>query len=262
MTDVVLPQAVSRALRRIRGAQACLLAGSQVLKKASKNSDWDVFVILKDGMPGWRKTWQVGEDKLEVFCSDRRHIEKDLVDEIRGGRGITVHMFANGQIISDNARHDLRRLTKMASRLWKRGPESLSAAERAFADYDIATHIQDMEDCLIDKNKAFLLMNHAINEFVGYYFKLSGQWRPRPKDRLTVLSKRSPGLHRLIMKFNETGDWRKKAAITISIGKLVGRRFGLRLGGDLSVSRGTGLCVNRLSIGDSPLWSSLTQCRH
>ena len=146
MTNVVLPQAVSRALRRIRGAQAFLLAGSQALRKASKNSDWDVFVILKDGMPGWRKTWQVGEDKLEVFCSDRRHIEKDLVDEIRGGRGITVHMFANGQIISDNAAHDLCRLTRMASRLWKNGPESLSAAERAFADYDIATYIEDMED--------------------------------------------------------------------------------------------------------------------
>ncbi len=234
-TTPAIPASIQKEFQKLNGCQAVLLTGSRAIGKAGKNADWDFFVILKDGMPRWRKTWKVGGQWLEIFCNDKKQIEKELKEDLKEGRGVTTFMFASGVIIQDSKSKILEKLVRRATANWEKGPTPLSRQEIAWKDYDMATYLQDIEDCLEDGNPALLLTNYAVNEFVNDYYRLNNTWLPRPKDRLNDLAIRDKHLFQMVSKFNTAVAWKNKAALAIDIGKYVGTSTHLKLDGNLHI---------------------------
>ncbi len=230
-----VPAILLEELKRIKGAEAILLTGSRAIGKATKNSDWDFFVMLKDGMPRWRKTYKVDGTWLELLCNDEKQIKKEFEEDKKEGRGVTTYMFATGYILRDSSSGILQHLTKLAKRNWEKRPTKLSQRDLNFINYDISTYIQDIEDCLHDNNPALLLVNYAVNELVNYDFKLRGEWLPRPKDRLAVFAKESKEAYRLVQEINQSEDWKIKAELAIKFGNMIGKKFNLPLDGQLYI---------------------------
>lgn len=228
--QIKIPQAIQKKLFSIKNAEGYLLSGSQVLNQTATNSDWDFFVLLKDGSPRWRRTWKVGNTWSEVFCNDRKQIIKKFHEEPKDGRGITTFMFVSGQIIKDK-NGKLKKLVSAAKKVWRQGP-AMGKHQKQWIDYNLATYIQDIEDCLETNNAALLLFNQALNEIVRYQYHLQRIWLPRNKDRMRDLKKRWPKLHKLVIKFNSTSNWKTKAIIVILAAKLVAKDAKLKLSGE------------------------------
>lgn len=227
-----IPEKIIKELKHIRNAEGYLLAGSRVLGKASKNSDWDFFVLLKNGMPPWRKTWLVNNDWLEVLCGDESQVKEEYFEGgLKEGRGANLMMFATGEIIKDNKKGTLRKLQTQAKKFWKRGPAKLSRQNRQLIDYRIATAIQDVEDLLHDNKPEILLINNTVNDCVKYYYRLKGVWLPRWKERFHDFARREKKMAKLVKQINEADNWQKKARTTIQLGKQIGKRFKLSLDG-------------------------------
>jgi len=230
---VSIPQSILNELAKIKNTQAILLTGSRMLGRTSLNSDWDFFLILKDGSSRWRKTWKIGDTWIEVLANNQNQINKEFGIDQKDGRGATTHAFAIGQIVRDNKANVLKKLTSKAKDIWKRGPEELSKEKINFINYNISTYIQDLEDCLHDNNPALLLINQAVDEFVRHYFRIKRIWLVRSKDRSKKFSQQAPGFYSIVLQINRSSDWRRKAKLTIQLGKAIGRRFKLPLDGQV-----------------------------
>jgi len=232
---VNIPNFILKELKKIKISEAILLTGSRAIGKESKNSDWDFMIILKDNSPRWRKTYKVKDTWIELLFNDRKQIENEFKTDLDVGRGTTTCMFATGKIIFDNKNKILKKLTTKAKKNWGIKPKKLSREKIDWISYDISTYIQDIEDCLNENQKAPLLINHAVNEFVNYYYRLGRIWLPRPKDRFQDIKKVAPKLYQLIVKIEQKNDWRKKANIALSMGKIVAKQYSLNLNGELVV---------------------------
>lgn len=235
MHKITIPTAILKELSRIKHAECLLLTGSRVLGKPSPNSDWDIFVVLKKGQKRWRKTYQVEGEWLELMCNDETQIRREFADDLTEGRGITMGMFATGQILQDNPTKTLKKLTTQAKRYWVTGPKPLSRSQLNWINYDIATYLQDLEDCLTDRNEAHLLSSQAVNEFVRYYYRLSGKWLPRPKDRLKNFAAQTTTLHALVTKYNRSTKWQQQSQIAIQLGRKLIAKFHLKADGSLHI---------------------------
>ncbi len=229
---VKIPNFILTKLKGIKNEEAVLLTGSQATGKATGNSDWDFFIILKDGAPRWRKTTKLKNTWLELFCNNQKQIKKEFKEDLDEGRGITTQMFATGQIVEDNKNKILTKLVKQAKNNWKKGPHKLTGVKLGWINYNLSTYIQDLEDCLHDNNPAHLLINHAANEFINYFYRLGNLWMPRPKDRLNNLRKQDPKIYNLIQKINRANNWQQKTKLTIQLGKSVANIYGLNLSGE------------------------------
>ncbi len=230
-----IPDFILKELKKIKTAEAILLTGSRAIGKESKNSDWDFMVILKDNSPRWRKTFKVRNTWIELLYNNSKQIEKEFNEDLEEGRGVTTYMFATGKILFDNKDKTLKKLIEKAKTNWNRNPTKLSKEKINWISYDISTYIQDIEDCSHENKEAPLLINHAVNEFVNYYYRLGNIWLPRPKDRFQDIKKVAPKLFHFIMKIEHTDNWQNKANIAISIGKLIGKQYKLNLNGELIV---------------------------
>lgn len=94
------------------------------------------------------------------------------------------------------------------------------------------TLVQDIEDCLQTKEPADLLVNQALGEFVQCYYRLTGLWLPRPKDRLADLKRTAPEYGLLVERVGKNEDWQERAALVITIGRKLADQFGLPLSGE------------------------------
>ena len=229
----IIPEFILDELKIFGDTQGVLLTGSRTISKVSINSDWDFCIILKDGSPPWRKTWRIKNTWIEVFCSDRKQIEKKFSEELKSGRGVTTYMFAKGLILHDSDSKILDKLQKKARRSLTKGPSKLKSLDYKWIDYDISTYIQDIEDCINDNNPAYLLINHALDEFISYYYRLNRIWLPRSKDRLVDFKKREPELFKMVILINYNSDWISRGKLVIKFAKILAKKFDLRLDGEI-----------------------------
>ena len=175
MTSIIPSEIISQ-LKKIKNCQAILLAGSRVIDRENKNSDWDFYIILKDKSLRWRKTWKYKNTWIEIFCNDTKQIKDEVIEDLKEGRGVTTSMFATGHILLDTPNHKIQKLVTTAKKNWKKGPQKLSMQEKNWLNYDISEYIQDIEDCLLNNNPAHMIFNQAYKEMIRKKYRLYKIW--------------------------------------------------------------------------------------
>ena len=231
----IIPSGIISQLKKIKNCQAILLAGSRVIDRENKNSDWDFYIILKDKSLRWRKTWKYKNTWIEIFCNDRKQIKDEFREDLKEGRGVTTSMFATGHILLDTPDYTIQKLVATAKKNWKKGPQELSMEEKNWLNYDLSGYIQDIEDCLLNNNPAPTIFNQAYNEMIRYYYRLSNIWLPRPKDRLNDLKTNHRDIFAIATLIDKQSVWKKKALLLLRLGNYIGRKFDLSLNGELLV---------------------------
>lgn len=228
-----IPSEIITQLKKIKHYQAILLMGSRAIGQESKNSDWDFYIILKDGCTPWRKTWKYKNTWIEIFCVDIKQMKKEFSQDLIEGRGVVTYMLATGYIVFDTPRNSLLNLTLIAKKNWNKGPRKLSKSDLNWINYDISTYLQDIEDCLMTNNPAYTIFNQAYNEFIRYYYRLNNVWLPRPKKRLHDLEINHSEVYQLIKNINKQNNWQKKTLLISKLGKYIGKKYKLSLNGEL-----------------------------
>jgi len=229
----IIPLEIITQLKKIKNCQAILLMGSRAQGKENKNSDWDFYIILKDGSKSWRKTWKYKNTWIEIFCVDKQEMKKEFNQDLIEGRGVVTYMLATGYVVLDTSNKTLQNLTTIAKKNWKMGPNKLTSSELNWINYDISTYIQDIDDCLTANNPAHILFNQAYNEFIRYYYRLANMWLPRPKQRLVDLKSHHLSIYKLTEAINKQNNWQKKAKLLLKLGKYIGKKYSLSLNGEL-----------------------------
>lgn len=235
----IIPLDIITQLKKIKNCEAILLMGSRAQGKENKNSDWDFYIILKDGSKSWRKTWKYKNTWIEIFCVDKKGMKKEFNQDLIEGRGVVTYMLATGYIVLDTSAKTLRNLTTIAKKNWKKGPNKLTPSELNWINYDISTYVQDIDDCLHANNPAHIVFNQAYNEFIRYYYRLSNMWLPRPKQRLNDLKSDHRRIYKFIEAINKQNNWKNKAKLLLKLGNFVGKKYKLSLSGELQVTRTT-----------------------
>jgi len=224
-------------LQNIKEAQGILFTGSRATGMFSLNSDWDFIILLSDGQKGYRKTWEIDGELVEIFCHPKQELDEFLRTDPLVRIGATTNMLASGIILKDNPKRDFAMIVKRAKNIWKKGPQPVGKIERQWIGYDISTYLEDVEDCVADNNPAYLLFSQAVSEMVRYFYALSRIWLPLPKKRLNDLKKRIPALYALVIKFHTSSEWKQKAEIITNLGVMLAKHFKLNIDGKLPAQK-------------------------
>ena len=98
-----------------------LLSGSHLHSKPDKNSDLDVFIVLKNGVMRERGNTFVNGVEIEYFMNPVKKIKEYFKEEAfkKKENPATVHMFANSQVIYKKG-NELEKLIKEAKKLIKK----------------------------------------------------------------------------------------------------------------------------------------------
>lgn len=230
-----IPSDIIDQLKKIKNCQAILLMGSRAIGKETENSDWDFYIILKDGSKSWRKAWKYKNTWIEIFCVDSKTMKSDFAKDLIEGRGLVTYMLATGYIVLDSPRKTLINLTKIAKKNWNKGPNKLTQSELNWINFDISTYLQNIEDCISKNNPAHTVFNQAYNDFIRYYYRLNNVWIPRPKKCLYDLKVNHKKMYQYIEAINKQNNWKNKAKLLLKLGKFIGKKFKLSLTGELEV---------------------------
>ena len=198
-----------------------VVSGSIVRGNPGPSSDLDV-VILHDG--AWRRRVQRRFNGVpaELFFNSRAWLLHAIHREADAGRPVMAHMLATGVLVTDTrgAMADLQRLA--AERL-RRGPgldEHALTRER----YAAATLVEDALDFVVEPDAADAVQARAlaVEALVAYHGLRQGQFLPRPKERLALLSQADPALAaRLRLALTGAGE-QASDALRAASGQILG----------------------------------------
>ncbi|TAA12405.1 hypothetical protein EA658_10180 [Pseudoxanthomonas winnipegensis] len=174
-----------------------VVSGSIVRGNPGPSSDLDV-VILHDG--AWRRRVQRRFNGVpaELFFNSHAWLLHAIHSEADAGRPVMAHMLATGVLLADprGAMADLQRL---ASERLQRGPgpdEQALTRKR----YAAATLVEDALDFIAEPDVADAAQARAlaVEALVAYHSLQQGQFLPRLKERVALLSQADPALAALL----------------------------------------------------------------
>lgn len=184
------------------------LTGSFVHSKPDKNSDLDVYILLKDSKFRERgNTWISGVE-IEYFINPIKQVESYFKEEKEKH---TAHMFANSMILYEKGDY-LKVLIKKAIKILFTKDKKMSKFQIENAKY----HIDDMEKDLEDvyKKKDWfsfeLISGHLFEELVNSFFKIKGIRQEKIKRLFVYLSSLDKNFSKLLNSALLEKDYDKK----------------------------------------------------
>ena len=170
---------------------AAFLAGSVVRGEATATSDLDIMVIVPEGSPTYRESFQAFEWPVEVFVHTpfvhRQFVEKEAARR----RPSTSMMDCEGIILRD-VDGLASQLKKEACALLEQGPPPLAAAELALARYGVSDLMDDLAEARADE--AFLIAAQLAEASVNLILDCHRRWRGNGKWAMRMLRRLDPAL--------------------------------------------------------------------
>lgn len=176
-----------------------LLTGSAGRGEAGPTSDVDFHVVHSHS---WRqrKTWIEQGVEIEAFFNPPWRVRQYFSDELQEGRGVTLHMFAFGQILLDR-NGTLAQLVAEATDLWRAGPPPLTQADLERIGYFLSDGYNDIADVASDPHLLAWLGVRQLDGIITHYFRLKGEWLPKSKQRLRRLAQDAPEFYGLVTQY-------------------------------------------------------------
>jgi len=148
-----------------------ILSGSFVHSKLDKNSDLDVFIVLKEGLKEERGNTWIDGIEIEYFMNPVKQVEEYFKREKNGGDSpSTAHMFVNSIVLlkKDNC---LDRLIRQAKIILDKKLPRMTKNDREYLKYVIDDYQKDLEDVYIREDYfvfrlvAYKLINLCLEGF-------------------------------------------------------------------------------------------------
>ena len=176
---------------------AVLVSGSYIHSKPDKNSDLDVYVLLKESKTRERGNTWINNIEIEYFINPVKQVRHYFKTEI--DQPSTAHMFANSKILYKKG-NAVNELIKEAKRIIKKPTKKMSKIDIEFAKYFIDDMEKDLEDVYLKKDKFafFEVANEILGKSLELFFKIKRKTKEkskRLKAQLKTLDKKFANLY-------------------------------------------------------------------
>ena len=156
-----------------------MFTGSRQQGTATKESDWDFYVLLEDDQKSFRKTWVLEGIFIEVFCN--------TLDSINTNELVTtkisnpaLRMLATGYIALDK-KGRLKEIQDHARQIYEAGPPVLTDEDKGHIGYMLRNIIDDLNS--LDKLSVlgYHLQNTALVTAIESFYKFERKWMAKPR---------------------------------------------------------------------------------
>ena len=149
------------------------LTGSFVHSKPDKNSDLDVWLVLKDSKIRERGNTWINGVEVEYFMNPVKQVKVYFKEEAGEGGPHTAHMFANSKILFKRG-SELDKLIKEAKKMMNKKRNKMSNIAKEMARYGIDDVEKDLEDAYLKKDDfAFnQVVLKALNDSLNIFLKI------------------------------------------------------------------------------------------
>jgi predicted nucleotidyltransferase len=159
--------------KKNRNVIGILLTGSFVHSSPDKNSDLDVYIILKESVFGERGNTWIDGIEIEYFINPIKQIRHYFKTEVGDKAPSTAHMIANSVILYKNSVEVDRLIKESKNILSKRAP-MLRMADKELSKYYLDDLRKDLEDVFLRKDKfafsiiAVDILNKSLSVFMRW----------------------------------------------------------------------------------------------
>lgn len=206
--------------------QGIIVTGSLIKKQLSKNSDIDVFMLIKDNGKRIRGSKTIDGIEIEYFMNPRRQIEADMAKEIKMSKKITLEILNDGKIVYDK-KGDFSVLKNQAQKILKK--KLIITKLNLFSfKYFISDYLKDIEDNYLDKDYLALLHNTTLllNHIIEGYCKLKNIRYIKPKYLWKEIAKKDKKIIKLMEGIYFAGNPEIKLATIKKLSNYVLKKFG------------------------------------
>lgn len=175
-----VPQDILDQIASIEGCEGILFTGSRQQGTATKESDWDFYVLLEDNNKSFRKTWVHEGIFIEVFCN--------TLDSINTNELVTtkisnpaLRMLATGDIVLDKSGR-LKEIQERARLMYEAGPPVLTDEDRGHIGYMLRNIIDDLNSLNELGVLGYYLQNTALVTAVESFYKFERKWMAKPRQ--------------------------------------------------------------------------------
>lgn len=205
-----------------------LLTGSFVHSKPDKNSDLDVYIILRKSKTRERGNTWINGVEIEYFINPVRQVEHYLENE---DEPHTAHMLANSKVLFKKG-NKTDELIKKAKNILNEELEKITDDEKELAKYGLDDLEKDLEDSLVKKNEfSFRQVSiKTLDKCLNIFFKVNRiKFKEKPKRLLEYLKEIDKKFSKLYKKALLEKSMKKKYEKIIELiryleGKLGGKR--------------------------------------
>ncbi len=182
-------KALSKALeyfRKKKNILGILVSGSYVTGNLSKNSDIDLFIVMKD--VNWREKGikLFNGVEVEYFLQPYSQILKYFERETDSTKRTTISIFSSGKILYDS-QNKVKELVNIAKKLSKKRLPPLPKAKLDLVKYFVEDNLKDLEDAVEKEDVALanLIINFLFNDVLENYYVVKRLPKPKLKYLLT-----------------------------------------------------------------------------
>lgn len=149
---------------------AILVSGSFIHSKPDKNSDLDVFVLLKNSKYRERGNTWINWVEIEYFINPVEQIRYYFKSEFWTNH--TAHMFANSKILYKK-NDEINQIIKEAKIIIKKRLPKINKSQLELSKYNIDDLQKDLEDVYLNKDifSFNIIYNNILDESINIFFK-------------------------------------------------------------------------------------------
>lgn len=152
---------------------AILISWSYIHSIPDKNSDLDIYILLKKSPTRERWNTRINWVEIEYFINPVDQVKHYFKTEVWDNSPMTAHMFANSKILyqKDNT---VNKLIKEAKNILKKKKKSMNKINIEFSKYSIDDTAKDLEDSYL-KNDIFsfyIIANLLLSESLEIFLKV------------------------------------------------------------------------------------------
>lgn len=212
--------------------EGIILFGSYAYsKKLSKNSDLDLYLVIKNNGKRYRGIKHIDNVEVDYFVNPFIQLESDFKNAINSSGKTIIFMLADGKILKD-AGNKINKLKQKAKKIIKEDcRQDMPGFMLVSSKYFIDDYLKDMQDCYNEKD--FFAWQYNLNLLLNYLIEVFCKNKKillvKPKYQKEKIKKVDPNFVKLYESISKSKN--KKEQMT-KIKKLSGYVLD-SLGGEL-----------------------------
>jgi hypothetical protein len=225
-----IPDQILNQILAIPHCEGVIFTGSRQQGTATKDSDWDFYVLLEDGARSFRKTWIYNGELIETFCNTLESINKyELVTSKISNAAIRI--LATGEIVYDSE-GEMAKVQSRARQLYETGPPELSDEDKIILGYTLRTLVDDLKSLNKLNVPGYYLQCIALQCVIESLYKLERRWMAKPRSVERDIQSIDPTIaEAYISAITATKD--TKTEKTVEVIELLAKRHKLPFDGEV-----------------------------
>jgi len=189
-----------KKFKRDNNVRAIIVTGSYVYLELDKNSDLDIYILLKSSKTRERgNTWVDGVE-IEYFINPIKQVKNYLKQEAKIGKYSTAHILADSIILHQKDK-SIDDLVELAKRILK-NKRKMTNYDIELAKYTMDNLKKDLEDVYLRRDSFTfqLIANEIFTKSIKFFKEYYDIKLERNKKSRAVIKEKDPAFEKLLLR--------------------------------------------------------------